>query len=87
MQICKTLLPPEAPREDDLDLEFLAEKLKLAGGNIKKILVAAAYLAAEDVGVIDMKHLVNAAWKEMRKIGRVCSPRDFEKYFSLIESN
>ena len=87
LQIWKTLLPSEAPRDDDLDLEFLAEKLKLAGGNIKNILVAAAFLAAEDGGRIGMKHLVNAAWKEMRKIGRVCSPADFEKYFNLIESN
>jgi len=87
LQIWKTLLPSEAPRDDDLDLEFLAEKLKLAGGNIKNILVAAAFLAAEDGGVIGMRHLVNAAWKEMRKIGRVCSPGDFEKYFNLVESN
>jgi SpoVK/Ycf46/Vps4 family AAA+-type ATPase len=87
LQIWKTLLPSEAPRDDDLDLEFLAEKLKLAGGNIKNILVAAAFLAAEDGGRIGMRHLVNAAWKEMRKIGRVCSPADFEKYFNLIESN
>jgi len=49
--------------------------------------MAAAFLAAEDGGRIGMRHLVNAAWKEMRKIGRVCSPGNFEKYFNLVESN
>ncbi|MCX6676988.1 MAG: ATP-binding protein [Methanothrix sp.] len=84
LQIWNTLLPAEAPVGDDLDIEFLAKKLKLAGGSIKNILVAAAFLAAEDSGVIGMKHLVKAAWKEMRKIGKICSPGDFGDYYQLV---
>jgi hypothetical protein len=49
-----------------MDQEFLAEKLKLAGRNIKNLLVAAAFLATEDGRRIGMRHLVNVAWKEMR---------------------
>jgi hypothetical protein len=85
--IWRSLLPEEAPVDGDLDLDFLAGKLQLAGGSIKNILVAAAFLAAEDGGVIGMKHLVRAAWKEMRKIGKVCSPADFGEYYRLINAD
>lgn len=85
--IWRSLLPEEAPVGEDLDLEFLAGKLQLAGGSIKNILVAAAFLAAEDAGVMGMKHLVRAAWKEMRKIGKVCSPVDFGDYYKLINGD
>jgi len=87
LQIWKSLLPEEAPVGGDLDIEFLAEKLKLSGGSIKNILVAAAFLAAEDTGVMGMKHLVKAAWKEMQKIGKVCSPGDFGEYYQLINGD
>ncbi len=85
--IWRSLLPEEAPVDGDLDLDFLAGKLALSGGSIKNILVAAAFLAAEDSGVIGMKHLVEAAWKEMRKIGKVCSPQDFGDYYQLIDAD
>jgi peptidoglycan hydrolase-like protein with peptidoglycan-binding domain len=39
-------LPPAVPRSDDLDLDFLARRFKLSGGDIRNICVAAAYLAA-----------------------------------------
>jgi hypothetical protein len=87
LRIWQSLLPDEAPVDGDLDLDFLARKLQLAGGSIKNILVAAAFLAAEDAGVIGMKHLVRAAWKEMRKIGKVCSPGDFGEYYQLIDTD
>jgi AAA+ superfamily predicted ATPase len=87
LRIWQSLLPDEAPVGEDLDLEFLAGKLALSGGSIKNILVAAAFLAAEDSGVIGMKHLVRAAWKEMRKIGKVCSPVDFGDYYKLIDAD
>ena len=38
----------EAPLGDDVDLPFLARKFKLAGGHIRNIALAAAFLAAED---------------------------------------
>jgi hypothetical protein len=37
----------------------------LAGGNIKNIIVNAAFLAAEDSGSITMEHMIKAAKKRV----------------------
>lgn len=87
LRIWKGLLPERAPLANDIDFDFLARSFKLAGGNIKNILVAAAFLAAENSGVINMEHLVKAAGKEYRKIGKVCSQSDFGMYYHLISEN
>ncbi|RZN38370.1 MAG: ATP-binding protein, partial [Methanophagales archaeon ANME-1-THS] len=83
-KIWKSLFPKEAPRADDIDFEFLAKKLVIAGGNIKNIVVTAAFLAAEDSRVITMEHIIKATKREFQKIGKVCSPSEFGKYYELI---
>jgi len=44
----------------DVDLDFLARKFRLAGGHIRNIVVAAAFLAAADGRVVRMPHLIAA---------------------------
>jgi hypothetical protein len=62
--------PAEAPLADDVDLAMLARELKLAGGNIKNIALAAAFAAAADRSDITMAHLIEAARREHQKLGR-----------------
>lgn len=64
-------LPSAVPRADDLDLELLAKELKLSGGNIKNIGLAAAFLAAADGDVVTKQHLIRAAEREHQKSGKV----------------
>ena len=49
----------------------LAKMFKLAGGNIKNIIVNAVFLAADDSGVITMEHVIRAAKREFQRIGKV----------------
>ena len=56
----------------------------LSGGNIKNIVVSAAYLASANGGRIGMPHLIRATWGEHRKIGRVLSATDAGEYVSLV---
>jgi hypothetical protein len=84
LEIWKRTFPPQAPRSADIDLVFLARKLKIAGGNIRNIILAAAFLAAEDQGPIAMRHLVRAAGYEFQKMGRMVVEADFEQYFDLV---
>ncbi len=85
LQIWKSLLPVEASVAEDLDFQFLARGFQIAGGNIKNVLVTAAFLAAEDSGVITMKHLVRATSREMKKIGRVCGESELRQYHDLAK--
>ncbi len=83
-KIWKSLFPEEAPLSDDIDYGFLAKRFKLSGGNIKNIVVNAAFLAAENSGVIAMEEVIKAAKREFQKIGKICSQPEFGKYYELI---
>jgi hypothetical protein len=76
LRIWKTLFPPDVPRETDIDLALLARRFKLAGGNIRNILVTAAYLAASDGGTVNMAHLLHGTRRELQKMGRLVGEGD-----------
>ncbi len=78
------LLPAEAPLADDIDLDFLAERFKLSGGAIRNCSLSAAFQAADDGGVIAMRHLVRAVAQEYGKQGRLTLEADFEHFHELI---
>ena len=80
-RIWASALPAEMPLGADVDLDFLARKFRLAGGHIRNIVVAAAFLAAADGRVVRMPHLIAATRREFQKIGRMVTASDFENYY------
>ncbi len=68
--------PPEAPLSAEVDLDEVAERYHLAGGNIRNATLAAAYLAAADGGVITRAHIRNAVRREHQKMGRLLNDND-----------
>jgi AAA+ superfamily predicted ATPase len=84
LEIWRRTFPREAPREADIDLSFLARKLKLPGGNIRNIILTAAFLAADQGQSIGMRHLVCGASYEFQKMGKLIVESDFERYFDLV---
>jgi hypothetical protein len=87
LEIWRRTFPHEAPREPDLDLEFLARKLKISGGNIRNVILAAAFLAAEEDTPIGMRHLVRGAAYEFQKMGKMLLESDFGPYLGLVRSS
>jgi hypothetical protein len=85
-RIWELLLPAEAPLADDLDIEFLATQFKLSGGGIRNCSLSAAFQAADDDGVIGMRHLVRAVALEYGKQGRLTLEADFERFHELIRT-
>jgi hypothetical protein len=85
-RIWRGLFPDDAPRDDDIDFEFLARQFKLSGGSIKNIVLAAAYQAAQQSGSITMTHLILATRTEFQKQGKLSVKNDFGPYFDLIRS-
>ncbi|MEO9110939.1 MAG: ATP-binding protein, partial [Jatrophihabitantaceae bacterium] len=68
---------PELDREDPVDLDFLAESVELAGGDIRNIVLGAAYDAVSAGELVGMRHVVEAAVREYRKLGRVMPEHGF----------
>jgi SpoVK/Ycf46/Vps4 family AAA+-type ATPase len=79
--------PATAPVSPDIDFNFLASQFNVAGGNIKNIVVNAAFLAAANSGVINMKHLVQASRREFEKLGRLCTEADFAHYHTISQES
>ena len=72
-RIWQKVWPKEAPLANDVDLDLMAHQFKLAGGNIKNIALASAFLAVEENSAIAMRHLVQATRREYQKMGKVLS--------------
>ena len=84
-QIWQITFPKETPRSGDIDLEFLAKRFNITGGNIRNIILSGAFLAAEDGQVIKMEHLIRATKREFQKMGKLCVESDFGKYYDLAK--
>ncbi|MDV3002602.1 MAG: ATP-dependent zinc metalloprotease FtsH (plasmid) [Chroococcopsis gigantea SAG 12.99] len=69
-RIWEVLFPPQTPLENDVDFEILARKIQLSGGHLKNIALNAAFIAVADSGVIELRHLQQAAEREYQKLGR-----------------
>jgi hypothetical protein len=76
-RIWDVVWPPATPLADDCDLDELARRYDLAGGNIRNIAVAAAFLAAGDGQVVTMSHLLRATRREYGKLGKIVEEREF----------
>jgi SpoVK/Ycf46/Vps4 family AAA+-type ATPase len=78
--IWQKIWPTETPCSHDLDLDFMARRFEVTGGNIRNIALAAAFLAADDSGVVNMRHLIRATQREYQKMGKVVMDNDFGDY-------
>lgn len=82
--IWRKTFPEETPLGDDVDFAFLS-KFKLTGGNIKNVVLAASFLAADSSGVVGMEHIVKATKREFQKVGKLFTEADFGKYSGYVK--
>jgi SpoVK/Ycf46/Vps4 family AAA+-type ATPase len=75
------------PMAPDVDLEFLAAKFRLSGGNIRNVCVTGAFLAAARGDSLSMADLVRSTAQEYRKLGRLCTPSEFGPWSSVLSSS
>jgi hypothetical protein len=76
-RIWRRLLPDAAPVAADVDPDALAARFELSGGSIRNCSVAAAFMAADAGGAIEMAQLVRAVGAEYRKNGRLALGNEF----------
>jgi SpoVK/Ycf46/Vps4 family AAA+-type ATPase len=75
-RIWRRIWPPTTPLEPQIDFAALAQRFKLAGGNIKTAALAAAYFAADEGTLVGMRHLVHGVRRELQKVGKTLDAAD-----------
>ncbi len=83
-KIWRKTFPEETPIANDVDFAFLS-KFKLSGGNIKNVVLAASFLAAENSRAVEMEHLIKATKREYEKIGKLFTEADFGEYYQFCK--
>jgi hypothetical protein len=69
---------------ENVDFDYLAQKIELSGGYIKNIILNALFLAAKDGDTVTMKHILQSTCNEYLKLGKMMTPADFEKYAFIL---
>jgi hypothetical protein len=72
------------PMDGTIDVAFLAHAFRISGGNIRNIVVAAAYLAATEDRAVGMPDVILGTRREYQKLGRMCVEAEFGPYFSIV---
>jgi hypothetical protein len=69
-RIWASVWPAAVPLSEDVDFDALARGVKLTGGNIRNVALAASYLAAGAGEPVGMAHLRHAIRREFQKMGK-----------------
>ena len=72
------------PLADDIDYAFLAEAFELSGGEIKNIVLNAAFYGAAEDSAVAMRHIMKAVYREKTKAKRVAFDGDYGRYAYLL---
>ncbi len=98
-RIWRNAFPVETPLASNIDFGFLARQFELAGGNIRNIALAGAFLAAEAASssaapapgarpaTVTMEHIVVATGRELQKMGRLPAKAEFQEFYELIREH
>lgn len=76
-ELWRKAFPADAPLAGDIDLDLLADRAPLSGGNIGNIVLRAAFYAAGAGRAIGMADLLKAVEREYDKLGKVFAPGEF----------
>jgi len=73
VELWRRLLP--SPLAHDVDLELLAARFPLAGGDLRNAVLAAIVLAGN--APVEMRHLIIGLWREHARSGRLVDGNEF----------
>ncbi|MGG6297723.1 ATP-binding protein [Leptolyngbya sp. AN02str] len=82
-RIWQQIWPASLPLDKDVNLDFLAENLDIAGAVIRNIALQAAYLAAAANKQVSMAQVIPAVRLEYQKMGKILMRDDLKEYGDL----
>jgi len=77
-------IPRNAPKGDDLDLEYISSQFIIAGGSIVNAAISACVLAATEGAPVHMRHVIRAVGQELMKMGKQVNRVHFGKHFDIV---
>ena len=83
-RIWQGMFPPAIHWPPPEEIDALAERFRLTGGNVKNIVIDATFRAlddADDVPIVTVRHLVIATAREYQKMGKPITPNEFGDIF------
>ncbi len=83
-KLWRGMMPARAPIAADVDIPFLARQFVFAGGDIRNVVLDAAYLAVQEGGEIGMRHFLAAVARQFAKRGRLPTAGEFREYFGML---
>jgi SpoVK/Ycf46/Vps4 family AAA+-type ATPase len=90
LQILLGMLPETLPRPTDEELGAIASRFRLSGGNLKNVVVDAAFRALAEANngqppELTLRHLVIGTAREYQKLGRPVAKAEFgEDLYALL---
>lgn len=89
------LFPPTVERPDDAELKAFCDRFELTGGNLKNVVIDAAFRALQSSQLdsagdnrlrVSIEHLVQATAREYRKLSRPVTLSSFgPRYFEIVK--
>ena len=83
-EIWESCFPKEMPVEN-IDFKYLGENFELTGGNIKNIVLTAAFYAAGEERAVGMVHIIRAIQNEYQKMGTLLMREELGMYGPYLE--
>jgi AAA+ superfamily predicted ATPase len=83
-RLWREMVPREAPVATDVDFEFLARQFDLTGGDIRNVVLDAAFLSAQADQAIGMRAIVRALERQLGKQGKAPTSAGFRQYQCLL---
>lgn len=77
-------IPKYAPRDKDLDLDYIARQFTLAGGSIINSSINACIVAASEDAAVGMRHVIVAVGQELHKMGKQVNRVHFGEYYEWV---
>ncbi len=84
LKLWERAIPEFAPRDDKLDLDYVARQFNLAGGSIINASINACIVAASEGKDVGMPHVVNAVARELHKMGKQINRVHFGQYYDSV---
>jgi len=82
-EIWMSAMSADTPK-GEIDYDYLASQFEFSGGQIKNVVWNACFFAADDSGVVEMKHIVRAIQMELTKDKKVSFLEALGRYAHLV---